>query len=416
MNTVRYSKTAMLLHWSLAFALAFQIGLGWQFDSLQRGTNLFELYQLHKSVGILILVLSLARLVIRMGYSRPEPLADAIWSRWAAKLVHGGFYLVLIGGPLTGWLLVSSAKIAVPTVLFGILPLPHLPVGSAAHGAAEALHSQLAWLAIVLLLLHVVGALRHQFFKDEDILQRMLPWVLKRKTAAFGTMCVILATIGMAYGAGANLMLAKAPLARLPAAESPAPMSKATSSDAPKKIAEDPKAENKRDAGMPVQEWRVSGGGKLAFTVDWNGTPINGTFRRWNSDIRFSPEDLAQSRIRVTIDVGSASTADNQRDDMLLSESFLNAAAHPKAVFNSSSIRLLNGDHYSARGTLGMNGKAHPVTLNFKLKIDGARAEVAGSSSLRRTQFGVGSGEWAETNEVADTVLITFDFTARAAQ
>lgn len=415
MNTVRYSKTAMLLHWSLAFALAFQIGLGWQFDSLQRGPNLFELYQLHKSVGILILVLSLARLVIRMAYSRPKPLADAIWSRWAAKLVHGGFYLVLIGGPLTGWLLVSSAKIAVPTVLFGILPLPHLPVDSAAHGAAEALHTQLASLAIALLLLHVVGALRHQFFKGDDILQRMLPWVLKRKTAAFATMCVILATIGMAYGAGANLMLAKAPQARLPAAKSPAAISETTLRDAPKSV-EDPKTENKQDAGIPVKEWRVSGGGKLAFTVDWNGTPINGTFRRWNSDIRFSPEDLAQSRIRVTIDVGSASTADNQRDDMLLGESFLNAAVHPKAVFNSSSIRLLNEDRYSARGTLDMNGKTHPVTLNFKLKIDGTRAEVAGSSSLRRTQFGVGTGEWAATNEVADTVLITFDFTARAAQ
>lgn len=415
MNTVRYSKTAMLLHWSLAFALAFQIGLGWQFDSLQRGPNLFELYQLHKSVGILILVLSLARLVIRMAYLRPKPLADAIWSRRAAKLVHGGFYLVLIGGPLTGWLLVSSAKIAVPTVLFGILPLPHLPVDSAAHGVAEALHTQLAWLAIALLLLHVVGALRHQFFKGEDILQRMLPWVLKRKTAAFATMCVILATIGMAYGAGANLMLAKAPQARLPAAQSPAPIPEATFSDAPESV-EEPKTENKQDAGIPVKEWRVSGGGKLAFTVDWNGTPINGTFRRWNSDIRFSPDDLEQSRIRVTIDIGSASTADNQRDDMLLGESFLNAAVHPKAVFNSSSIRLLNEDRYSARGTLDMNGKTHPVTLNFKLKIDGTRAEVAGSSSLRRTQFGVGTGEWAATNEVADTVLITFDFTARAAQ
>jgi cytochrome b561/polyisoprenoid-binding protein YceI len=414
-NTVRYSKTAMLLHWSLAFALAFQLGLGWQFDSLQRGPNLFELYQLHKSVGIMILLLSLARLAIRMGYSRPKPLADTIWSQRAAKLVHGGFYLVLIGGPLTGWLLVSSAKIAVPTELFGILPLPHLPVGSAVHGAAEALHTRLAWLAIALLLLHVVGALRHQFFKGEDVLQRMLPWVLNRRTAAFVTICVIFAAIGVAYGAGANLMLAKTPKAGLPAAKFPEPISESTLRDAPKS-AEEPKAVNEQDAVIPVKEWRVSGGGKLAFTVDWNGTPINGTFRRWNSDIRFSPDDLAQSRIRVTIDVGSASTADNQRDDMLLGESFLNASVHPKAVFNSSSIRSLNGDRYSARGTLDMNGKRHPVTLNFKLKIDGARAEASGSSSLRRTQFGVGSGEWAETNEVADTVAITFDFTALAAQ
>lgn len=117
----------------------------------------------------------------------------------------------------------------------------------------------------------------------------------------------------------------------------------------------------------------------------------------------------------MTIDLGSASTADSQRDEMLLGEGFLDVATHPKAVFSSSEIKLVRGDAYRARGTLSLHGETHPVTLDFTLKIDGTTAKVSGSSSLRRTQFGVGSGEWAATTEVADAVTIAFNFSAQSA-
>lgn len=403
----------MALHWSLAVALVFQIGLGWQFENLERGPNLFALYQLHKSVGIAILALSLARLAIRIWRPRPEPLADTLWSRRMANLVHFGFYFVLIGGPLTGWLLVSSSKIAVPTVLFGILPFPHLPVGPSVHVPAEAIHAQLAWLAIALLLLHVAGAVRHQFFKDEDVLQRMLPWMLERKPTAMVATATAISALGIAYASGATLMLAKAKQSAPPVEQSPVPVARATTIAQPK-TEEALKSLDKLDTATPVKNWRVSNGGRLAFTADWNGTPINGTFRRWNSDIRFSPDDLAQSRVQVTVDLGSATTADSQRDEMLLGESFLGVATHPRAVFSSSAIQLVRGDKYRARGTLKLHGEAHPVTLDFNLKINGATAKVSGSSSLRRTQFGVGSGEWAATGEIADAVAITFNFSAQS--
>lgn len=414
MTSSRYSKTAMALHWSLALALVFQIGLGWQFETLNRGPNLFALYQLHKSVGIAILVLSLARLAIRIWRPRPMPLADTLWSRYMANLVHGAFYVVLIGGPLTGWLLVSSSKIAVPTVLFGILPFPHLPVGHAVHAPAEVIHAQLAWLTIALLLLHVVGAVRHQFFKDEDILQRMLPWLLKQRSNSAVAIAAALAALGIAYAAGASLVLTNTKPSTPPKLQSPAPAT-AAPAIAPPKGEETSKTADEQDIATPVKKWRVSQGGRLAFTADWNGTPINGTFRRWSSDIRFSPDDLAQSRVGVTIDLGSASTADSQRDEMLLGEGFLDVATHPKAVFSSSEIKLVRGDAYRARGTLSLHGETHPVTLDFTLKIDGTTAKVSGSSSLRRTQFGVGSGEWAATTEVADAVTIAFNFSAQSA-
>src|SRR3546814_7846310 len=78
------------------------------------------------------------------------------WTRMLAGIVHWLFYLVMILGPVTGWLLVSTARVQVPTLLYGLLPWPHLPVGRALHEPAEAIHGAMAWLAIGLFLLHII--------------------------------------------------------------------------------------------------------------------------------------------------------------------------------------------------------------------------------------------------------------------
>src|SRR3546814_13976935 len=93
-----------------------------------------------------------------------------------AGIVHWLFYLVMILGPVTGWLLVSTARVQVPTLLYGLLPWPHLPVGRALHEPAEAIHGAMAWLAIGLFLLHIIGALRHQWLLGKPELQRMIPF------------------------------------------------------------------------------------------------------------------------------------------------------------------------------------------------------------------------------------------------
>ena len=420
MTNARYSMTAMILHWLIALALTFQIALGWQFETLERGANLFGLYQLHKSIGIAILVLSLARLFLRYTRPRPAAFADNIWSERAAKSVHLAFYAVMIGGPLTGWMLVSTAKIDVPTLLFGTIPLPHLPIGRSFHEPAEILHELLAWGAIALLILHVAGALRHQFFKQENILGRMIPWAVERKGPLFLTLISISAALGFAFWTGSSITAAKTGPVDTPALNSPINDNPEASQNLPKEVAEKaaalPVAEEEipaSDAKQKLANWQVSRGGKLGFSVDWNGTPIAGSFGRWTSDIRFSPDDLTHSAIIVNVDLGSASTSDAQRDEMLLGDSFFNVAVHPKAVFTSSSISNVGGDKYRARGTLKLHGKAQPLTLDFRLKIDGSNAKVSGTSRLKRTAFGVGSGEWAATDEIADNVSVSFDFAAK---
>lgn len=132
MPAQRYSYTAITLHWLIALLLAFQIALGWALEG-NNSPELFARYQLHKSVGITILLLSFARLAARLFTSRPPASDGPAWTRALAGTVHWLFYLVMILGPITGWLLVSTARIQVPTLLYGIVPWPHLPVGRSWH-------------------------------------------------------------------------------------------------------------------------------------------------------------------------------------------------------------------------------------------------------------------------------------------
>lgn len=412
MPTQRYSYTAITLHWLIALLLAFQIALGWALEG-NNSPELFARYQLHKSVGITILLLSFARLAARLFTSRPPASDGPAWTRALADTVHWLFYLVMILGPITGWLLVSTARIQVPTLLYGIVPWPHLPVGRSWHEPAESIHGAMAWLAIGLFALHIAGALRHQWLLGKPELQRMIPFA---RGKAVGVAIGALALVGAAFVAGQTIypertrpaaQKASPPPVVAPTTETVAPAAKddeTTATDATDKAPE--------DAAQPLADWTVASGGRLGFTARWNGEAVDGRFERWRAAIRFSPDDLAKSTIRVTVDLASADTGDGQRDDSLKSSDFFDVGAHPSAVFAARDIRHLGGDKYEARGTLDLHGATKPATLRFTLRIDGDRARVAGTARIDRTAFGVGQGEWAATDAIAAGVDIAFSFNA----
>jgi cytochrome b561/polyisoprenoid-binding protein YceI len=411
MPAQRYSYTAITLHWLIALLLAFQIALGWALEG-NNGPELFARYQLHKSIGISILLLSLARLAVRLFVSRPPASDGPAWTRALANIVHWLFYLVMILGPITGWLLVSTAKVQVPTLLYGIIPWPHLPVGRAWHEPAESIHGAMAWLAIGLFALHIAGALRHQWLLGKPELQRMLPFA---RGKAVGVAIGALALVGAAFAAG-NLVYPDRPQ-RVAEKQLAAPVAQPGAPSAPApKVEETPEAEATETApeetAQPLADWTVASGGRLGFTARWNGEAVNGSFSRWRAAIRFSPDELAKSTIRVTVDLASADTGDGQRDESLKSSDFFNVPAQPNAVFSARDIRHLGGERYEARGTLDLRGVSKPATIRFTLRIDGNRARVAGTARIDRTSFGVGQGEWAATDAIAAGVDIAFSFTA----
>ncbi len=336
-------------------------------------------------------------------------------------MVHTLLYVVMIGGPLSGWIIVSTGKVQIPTLLFGVVPWPHLPVPNGWHEPAEGLHAAMAWPFVALLALHVLGALRHQFVKDENILARMIPVALVSRTAAIFAAALAVAATGAAYVAGDAISFStpasQPKVVAVPAAIAPEVGKTDVAEDATKIDAEAKAKEESEaaivEASQPLADWKIAPGGRLGFTAQWNGDAVNGSFGRWTGTVRFSPDDLPNSNIRVEVDLASANTADSQRDDMLQGSDFFNVAAHPNAVFSAASMRHLGGDRYRASGSLSMHGASRPVSLDFTLDIKGGAARVSGSTRLNRTSFGVGSGEWAATDQIADAVAVSFAFSAR---
>ncbi len=183
----RYNAVAMSLHWLIAALILTNIGLAWYFNTLT-GLPKIPPIQLHKSIGITVLILSLARLGWRLAVP-PPPLAASVarWERLAAGSVYVLFYVVMIGMPLSGWALSSASRVIqiYPITLYGVVkwpaiaPLTQLPPAEmkAAHAAFVTTHELLAKLAYGLIVLHVGAALRHQFLKRDAVLSRMVPFI-----------------------------------------------------------------------------------------------------------------------------------------------------------------------------------------------------------------------------------------------
>ncbi len=412
LHPARYSLTAIILHWAIAALLLFQIGLGWGLEDLPKGVAQFAGFQFHKSVGIAILVLSLTRLGVRLFKPRPAPVQDSKPQMWLASAVHLLLYVVMIAGPLTGWIIISTSKIRLQTMLFGTIPLPDLPVGRVLHEPAESLHGAIGTVGFVLILLHVAGALYHHF-KREDVIGRMLPSsIMSHKSIGIAAVVAIvlgaLAVVAgrtMSFGASPPpaVVTSEAALASEPAEEPSQVALEATPSAAASEVATTAKA-------VP---WKLEQGGRLGFTATYSGEAIKGSFSRWDAAITFDPEDLPGSSIKVTIDLASVESGDGQRDDMLKSDSFFGVATSPNARFTSTAIRETGAGRYVASGTLSLHGKTRPIAVRFNLKIDGDRATASGSSSLQRLAFGVGQGEWSSADQIADAVGIDFSLRAK---
>jgi cytochrome b561 len=185
-SRLSYGAVAITLHWVLAAAILFMLGLGLFMTSLEETDPLtFPLFQLHKSIGLTILILSVARLLWRLANPVPAlPVDMPNWERFGARAAHTSLYVLMIAIPLMGWATVSSAALAVPTMWFGVFEWPHIPFLADLPRADKRLierplastHAILAYSMATLAAVHAAAALKHHFKDRDDVLKRILPW------------------------------------------------------------------------------------------------------------------------------------------------------------------------------------------------------------------------------------------------
>lgn len=139
----------------------------------------FELFQLHKSFGIIILILSLLRLAWRLTHKAPTlPAQMPKHERLAAKISHIGFYGLMIGIPLAGWAMVSAAPIKITTKIFKVVKWPDMPLIERSEGLEDFFsqaHEVMSIMIFVLLVVHIGAALKHHFKDKDDVMTRMVP-------------------------------------------------------------------------------------------------------------------------------------------------------------------------------------------------------------------------------------------------
>lgn len=183
---LRYTRVAMVLHWTVAVMIAINIVLIWIVELIPEGF-VRPAIDTHKSLGITVMGLASLHLLWRAANPPPAlPAAYPSWERRIAKIAHVTMYTLILALPLSGWLHDSAWKAAaqVPMKLFYLFEWPRIgfvmnldpATKETFHKLTGQIHVWLSYVFYGLFVLHVTGALKHQFWDRQPQLQRMAPW------------------------------------------------------------------------------------------------------------------------------------------------------------------------------------------------------------------------------------------------
>jgi cytochrome b561 len=171
----KYSKVAIALHWAVAILVLGNIAGAMLTEDFPKESRA-AVMALHKSFGIILLFLAVVRIGWRLTHRPPaKPESLAAWEVWSARIVHFLFYALIILLPLSGWIWMSAS--GKPISMFGLFDMPILPVEQSKE-LGKTMHDRHETMGLVMLglaVLHIVGALKHQFMDRMPFIQRMWP-------------------------------------------------------------------------------------------------------------------------------------------------------------------------------------------------------------------------------------------------
>jgi len=159
-------------------------------------------------------------------------------------------------------------------------------------------------------------------------------------------------------------------------------------------------------AAAAAADYAQAPGSTLAFASRYDGELFTGRFGDFDTKLSFDPARPEAGRLDVSIGLASADTGNADRDSTLKTADFFDIARFARARYSASGFRRLADGRYAADGTLELRGVSRPVTLTFEWK-DGAQPVLDGKAVVKRLDFGVGSGDWADTGAIPDEVNIS---------
>jgi polyisoprenoid-binding protein YceI len=147
---------------------------------------------------------------------------------------------------------------------------------------------------------------------------------------------------------------------------------------------------------------------EIVFVSKQMGVPVDGRFRKFDAQIAFDPKKPEAGKVGFTIDIGSATVGVPETDVELPKPAWFGAAKFPQATFQSTGIKATGAGRFDVTGKLSIKGSSHDVVVPVQLIQAGGISTATGSFTLKRLDFKIGDGEWADTSMVANDVQVKF--------
>ena len=167
--------------------------------------------------------------------------------------------------------------------------------------------------------------------------------------------------------------------------------------------------------GLANAQQVVPAQSEISFVSKQMGVPVEGRFKQWTAKIAFDPKKAEAGSVAFTIQTGSASFGAAELDGEVPKAEWFNAAKFPQASFASSAIKPLGGGRFEVRGKLAIKGATQDVVVPVTIiqttgaaGTAGAASAAVGSFVIKRLDFKIGEGEWADTSMVANDVTVKF--------
>lgn len=152
----------------------------------------------------------------------------------------------------------------------------------------------------------------------------------------------------------------------------------------------------------------------IAFTAKQMGVPVDGRFRKVTASIAFDPAKPTAGSTIIEIDLASIDAGSDEANDEVVGKQWFDVKRFPTARFASTAVRALGGNRYEAVGQLTIKGRSHEAVAPFTVQPQGAVAQFDGSFTLKRADFAIGEGAWADFSTVANEIPIRFHFVVTA--
>ena len=389
-----YNTVTKTFHWLTALLILTIIPLGvianqLPFETSDQLATKATVFSLHKTLGVAVFFVALLRILWAVAQAKPGPLhPERKLETFAAEVVHWVLYISLVAVPLTGWIEHAATSGFAPIWWPFGQSLFFVPKSEGVAGVFAGLHWIFGKLMVASILLHIAGALKHQFIDKDVTIARMwfgkgvMPNVAAHVTSLGPRVAAIAAFIvaaGVAYGAG--LLEKHETTVEAAALEAVA------------------------------SDWVVQDG-EIAIAITQFGGEVTGSFADWTSEISFDPAPAdVMGNVTTVISIGSLTLGSVTADAM--GSDYFDVETHPTATF-TAEIKP-SGESYVADGTMTIKGTSVPVQLPFDLAIDGDIATMSGAVTLNRQDYKVGEGQ-SDEGSLGFDVAVNITLTAQTSE